>query len=214
MLELGGATRDAATDDLQAGTVHGDRFAGITDGRVRQLGGTSNLWGGQALPMDPIDFVDRDWVPDGGWPIPRATIAPYYARAAAYLGIDQGDFDHEVFARFDIRQPDWLPAADFRYHISKWAPEPRLIDLYRRRIERSGNVRVVVHATLTDIGLSPSGGHVEHVVARNLREAPSAFAPAVSSWLAVRSKRRVSSSPRRRAAAARSAMGTRWSGAI
>lgn len=168
VLESGGEDREPAVDDLQRSVVHGSSFAGATEGRARQLGGTSTLWGGQALPMDPSDFATRDWVSNSGWPIGYAAVSPYHARAAEYLGIDQRDFDHDVFRQFSIGVPDWLPDAAFRYHVSKWAPVPRLIDLNRGKIARSRNVRLVIHATLTDIRLSPSGGHVEQVIARSL----------------------------------------------
>jgi choline dehydrogenase-like flavoprotein len=49
---------------------------------ARQLGGSSNLWGGRCLPYDPVDFMQRDYV-DAGWPIGYDAIEPYMARAVA-----------------------------------------------------------------------------------------------------------------------------------
>src|SRR5580704_10349097 len=37
--------------------------------RVRALGGTSRIWGGRCIPLDPIDFATREWIPWSGWPI-------------------------------------------------------------------------------------------------------------------------------------------------
>lgn len=168
VLESGGPAREPAIDDLQSSDVEGESFGGASDGRARQLGGTSNLWGGQALPMDPIDFVKRDWVPDSGWPIDPEVLPPLYARAADFLGVDQRDYDHDVFDRFKIALPQRFPANRYRYHVSKWAPNPKLIDVYRRTIERADPVQLIYHATVTDIALSPDGAHVEQLIARSL----------------------------------------------
>ncbi len=55
-------------------------------GFARQLGGASNLWAGRLAALDPIDFEQRAWVPHSGWPLSRAELEPYYARAGDILG--------------------------------------------------------------------------------------------------------------------------------
>ena len=47
----------------------------------RQLGGTSNLWGGICLRFDPIDFIPRPGLVDARWPITYEELLPYYDRA-------------------------------------------------------------------------------------------------------------------------------------
>ncbi len=57
--------------DRQGGASSTDNY------RVRAIGGTSRIWGGRAIPFDPIDFEKRDWVPGSGWPLrPRRTRRP------------------------------------------------------------------------------------------------------------------------------------------
>src|SRR5579884_3765105 len=46
----------------------------------RQIGGTSNTWGGRCVPFDPVDFDERPWS-SGFWPMPYEEIAPYLQRA-------------------------------------------------------------------------------------------------------------------------------------
>ena len=53
--------------------------------RARYFGGTSNLWAGRCMRLDPIDFETREWVPNSGWPIAYADVAAYYARAERVL---------------------------------------------------------------------------------------------------------------------------------
>jgi choline dehydrogenase-like flavoprotein len=70
--------------------------------RERIYGGTSAHWGGQSRPEDPIDLAPRDGYP--GWPISRADLDPYYARASALCnlhgnyGRDGDNFQAEYWA--------------------------------------------------------------------------------------------------------------------
>lgn len=50
--------------------------------RSAALGGLSNVWGAACYPMAPDEF--------GAWPIGAADLAPFYARTAGLLSIDQG----------------------------------------------------------------------------------------------------------------------------
>src|SRR6266567_88798 len=82
VLEAGGEKRTSEAQDLYRGEladplVHPriDRY------RERAIGGTSRIWGGRLIPFDPIDFMDRPWVPRSGWPLELETLQPYYQRA-------------------------------------------------------------------------------------------------------------------------------------
>ena len=44
------------------------------------------------LPLDPIDFETRYWVPYSGWPITFDHMIPYYDRARKLCGIEPFDF--------------------------------------------------------------------------------------------------------------------------
>ncbi len=74
ILEGGGKAPDAAIDDLYRSEIAGLPHKGIHTGRARVLGGTTTLWAGQTLPLEPLDFEYRPWVPDSGWPIRRADL--------------------------------------------------------------------------------------------------------------------------------------------
>jgi choline dehydrogenase-like flavoprotein len=60
---------------------------GLPVTRAFELGGSTNLWHGICGALDPIDFEDRDWIADSGWPISYDDLAPYYAEARHWLGI-------------------------------------------------------------------------------------------------------------------------------
>jgi choline dehydrogenase-like flavoprotein len=58
------------------------------------LGGSTCIWGGRCVPLDPIDFEPRDYIPDSGWPISYDEVARHYPRALSYC--DAGTFDFSV----------------------------------------------------------------------------------------------------------------------
>jgi choline dehydrogenase-like flavoprotein len=83
LLESGRRAADAHIQELSdaeivSRRVHDDMRIAIS----RQLGGTSNLWGGICLRFDPIDFISRPGLVDAEWPISYQELLPYYNRAS------------------------------------------------------------------------------------------------------------------------------------
>src|SRR5437899_1272633 len=62
LLEGGGLQPEPALDELLDCEISGRAFDGFRTGRARVFGGATTLWGGQALPLDDIDFQQRPWV--------------------------------------------------------------------------------------------------------------------------------------------------------
>ena len=69
LLESGGFDHEAAVTDLGSGENRGQTYYDLVDSRLRFFGGTTNIWGGRCVPLDPDDFGKRSWVPHSGWPI-------------------------------------------------------------------------------------------------------------------------------------------------
>src|SRR6516165_625881 len=66
--------------DIVSPAVHEDMSVAVS----RQLGETSNLWGGICLRLDPIDFVQRPGLVDAHWPITYEELLPFYDKACWY----------------------------------------------------------------------------------------------------------------------------------
>ena len=82
LLESGHLDVDAKTQALYEGEVADERMHSPPDKyRHRRLGGSSAIWGGRCMPMDPIDFESRNYVADSGWPISYTDLLPYYPQA-------------------------------------------------------------------------------------------------------------------------------------
>ena len=89
--------------------------------RRRVLGGASTAWGGRCIPLEPIDFAQRDWIPGSGWPIGYDEFRRWLPDACALLQIPVTDFrrptENAVFAgggAIDGAAIEvWSPPVDF-----------------------------------------------------------------------------------------------------
>jgi choline dehydrogenase-like flavoprotein len=95
LLESGDVTPRPEAQALAALDPDASGLAPLLEG-WRQVGGTPHLWNthvgasrpaARFLPLDPIDFEERDWVPHSGWPLSRAELDPFYERARRACGV-------------------------------------------------------------------------------------------------------------------------------
>jgi choline dehydrogenase-like flavoprotein len=73
--------------------------------RCRVLGGSTTRWAGKVAPFDATDFVQRDWIPNSGWPIDSAAIAPYINRAAERLDLGPIIHDRAFWGAAKLKEP-------------------------------------------------------------------------------------------------------------
>jgi choline dehydrogenase-like flavoprotein len=154
VLEAGGRDVEESLQEPYGSEVVGEpRHRGIHDGRVRVLGGTTKLWGGQVLELDPGDFDERAWVPGSGWPISKSALRPYYRRALEAEGLASAlREDEEVWAR--LRQPAPLIGYGLAQYFSRWCPQPDFGVLHQHVLEHSEHLTVLLHASVVAIELA------------------------------------------------------------
>ena len=92
LLESGGMEIDFDTQELYEGQSIGLPLDPLTLSRLRYFGGSTNHWGGYCLPLDPIDFEQRDDFAYHGWPFPKSDLDPWYARAQAVCKLGPYDY--------------------------------------------------------------------------------------------------------------------------
>jgi choline dehydrogenase-like flavoprotein len=146
--------------------------------RARIFGGTSHLWSGRCAPFDAIDYVERDWAPMSGWPVRMADLTPYLMRASANLGLGPLYYDESVWEKglslkwYESRmgRAGTPPAQELDpnllrpvfWQFSKHVDNPK--DWARFgpwfRLFSSGNVRVLLNATVTQLNLADDGRSV------------------------------------------------------
>lgn len=83
LAESGGRDFHGPTQALAAGPNVGFEYYDLEHSRLRLYGGTTAIWGGRSVALDPIDFRKRDWVAHSGWPISYQTLDPYVDEAFA-----------------------------------------------------------------------------------------------------------------------------------
>ena len=135
--------------------------------RCRGLGGSTQAWAGKSAAFDEIDFAIRPWVPHSGWPITRASLDPYLDRAADALNLGPNCYDDGLWKLMGIKPPE-LRFDGLRSFFWQFA-RSRIdhLDVIRVGREfltsRADNVRVLLNATATQIGLTPDGGSFEGI---------------------------------------------------
>jgi choline dehydrogenase-like flavoprotein len=135
--------------------------------RVRQFGGTSNVWTGKWKYLQPIDFEGRPWVANSGWPIRFEDVLEHYRSAAKDYGF--GDLEAEA-TRPEITALRTRLAADgLKMTSFYWEKSPtRTAIRFGDEMRRSENLRVVLGATATELRLDDSCQRVTAVVCRSL----------------------------------------------
>jgi len=107
LLESGGFTRSLEADALnEVENIGRPRVVDQWSVRNRIVGGSSHTWGGRCAAFDAVDFEERPWVPESGWPFQIGDLVPYLDRTAPYLGLAVGSgFSDEGFWTLAGRTP-------------------------------------------------------------------------------------------------------------
>jgi choline dehydrogenase-like flavoprotein len=150
LLEAGDATgvRSVARPDDR---ILGSHHAPLSVATASGFGGTSRLWGGRCLPLDPIDFESR-WPGQGPWPVEYDEIAAHFDAAASFLGCGP--------ARFEDPDAAGPSAPGLKTSgLERWCDEPHIV----ARLRRSALPDTVVlcpASTVTHATLDASGRQV------------------------------------------------------
>ncbi|MBV8883476.1 MAG: GMC family oxidoreductase, partial [Chroococcidiopsidaceae cyanobacterium CP_BM_RX_35] len=159
LVESGGIDLDEDTQSLCEAEVFGDPYPNLRETRLRQFGGTAHYWeapigykqfGFRCLPLDEIDFEQRDCLPYSGWPFTKSHLNPFYQQA------------HQVckLGPFTYRVEDWEEASARRLPfnsdraittMSQYAPRSIFTHEYREEIERTDNISILLHANVMEI---------------------------------------------------------------
>ncbi len=168
ILESGLSEPDAVGEDLNILESVGLRHDGWRDGRIRTLGGTTRAWGGQLVPLRESELAVRPWVPHSGWPLQLQELQPYYRRVERLLRVEGPPYDGTLWSRLGMTAPAFDPAT-FRVRFSQWAALGRrnFAVLWRRELERSINVTVLLDATAVDVRCAPGSNHCESITVRS-----------------------------------------------
>ena len=157
VLESGRPRRTAFADELKQVREDGMHIKEYS--RERVLGGASTTWAGLSSPLDDIDFEQRDWVPDSGWPIDRAALEPHYRAAADRYRFPGAElFGANGFAKLradSALQPSWHSIEEKLFLA---AEEPQDFGKEQRAVFEGDDTDVYLDASV--IELVSEGGRV------------------------------------------------------
>jgi choline dehydrogenase-like flavoprotein len=167
VLEAGGLSHEIESQDPYRSKVVGLPHTGVHDGRVRIFGGTTTLWAGQALPLSPIDFEVRDWVPLSGWPVSFDELGNYYQRAEEVMKLRPSSYDRDAWIQ--SRRP--VPGFDSEIcevGLSQFSNDWNFAVSYKTELQASQNVHLITHANVKNIVVNESATNVDSLAVKSL----------------------------------------------
>jgi choline dehydrogenase-like flavoprotein len=168
LLEGGGFEYDDKVQDLFAGKTTGQNYFPLKSSRLHYFGGTTGHWGGYCSPLDEIDFHQRHWVPWSGWPLKRADLDPFYARAQSVVELGSYHYSYEYW-KYEMPYLKPLVPDDKVVWNKMWqfSPPTRFAEKYKDTIVNAPNVHLYTYANVVDITASENAGEVRELVTNN-----------------------------------------------
>ena len=159
LVDSGGLEFDPDNQSLSDGKVIGDPYPDLKETRRRQFGGSAHCWeaqydynefGFRCLPLDEIDFEQRDWIPYSGWPFTKAHLNPFYQRSHEVCKIGPYTYNVEDWQDSKARQ---LPLNGDRLvtTMSQYGPRSPFTHEYREEINQAANITTLLYANIVEI---------------------------------------------------------------
>ncbi|MGB5819455.1 MAG: GMC family oxidoreductase [Saonia sp.] len=167
LLEGGGFEYDSSIQELNKGTSTGQKYFPLQSSRLRYFGGTTGHWAGMCSPLDPIDFMQRDYVPNSGWPIDRKDLDPFYARAQKILKLGPYNYDFEYW-RKELPNLHPFPMDGHVVWNKMWQySRARFGPLYKDTIVHAKNIQLYTYANAVNIRANENVSSATEVVVKN-----------------------------------------------
>ncbi|HEX4053928.1 MAG TPA: GMC family oxidoreductase [Tepidisphaeraceae bacterium] len=164
LVESGSFEADSAVEALSQGTSVGDPYVDIATMRARRFAGAAAIWhtalpgstGAKYVPLDPIDFEKRSWIPHSGWPLDYAQLVPWYEKAMKFCGVGPFQFSAQDWSSPDA-QPWPLENTDVQSAAYQLSPDLFFTRDARATLAAAENVQCLLNATVVAVGASPPG---------------------------------------------------------
>jgi choline dehydrogenase-like flavoprotein len=166
LLESGYMHEHRRTQALYAGEVADEKMHSPSDRyRQRRFGGSTPIWGGRCVPFDAIDFEQRSYVPDSGWPISYADLAPHYPLANEWA--EAGRFVYDADELFGAGVKPMIQGFSSPLvctnSLERFSCPTNFGLRYLARLRRAPQLRVMLGANCTGIRLQTGGRAVSHL---------------------------------------------------
>lgn len=167
VVESGGLEQNGQAQALADADMVSHPHHPLITGRNRQFGGSTNSWGGACAPMSDIDFAPRPYLDLEGWPFARAALDAHYQRAQGMFEIGPFAYAPSDWAG-DSFEPLALDPEKLETRIWHMSPRTNFGRVYRKELDRSIRINVILHATATEILTNDAASHVNEIELRSL----------------------------------------------
>ncbi len=154
LAEAGGETFDPRHQSFCAGSSIGDLGLDPEATRLRQLGGSTNHWGGRSRPLDAEALAARPWLDLPAWPFGIDELHRHLDAACRLLEIERPTGEPwDAPAPADARAlagPTLAPA------LWRFSPPTRMGERWRAELAAADDLTLLLDATLVDIDLAPT----------------------------------------------------------
>jgi len=166
VLESGGNKKSSGADRLRRVVCTGILVK--EQSRERIFGGASAVWSGLSSRLDPIDYEPRPFQSVPGWPISRASLDEYHARAAEQYGFPSpGQLDATYLAPLRSRG-EWKPAWDSLDEKVFLAASPaKNFGTDIKGIFEKTDCDLFLDATVVKLETAPGGARVARALVRS-----------------------------------------------
>jgi choline dehydrogenase-like flavoprotein len=170
LLESGGRDFETQSQALYDGEVVDPHLHSPPDRyRQRRFGGTTTIWGGRCMPLDPLDFEAREYVPYSGWPLELHTLLPYYRQANSLC--EAGRFAYLAGEAFHRPLPPMLAgfaSPNFSTDtLERFSCPTDFGQRYGHKLATAANIRVLLHANVTHLQLDTNAKRVTKLTVSN-----------------------------------------------
>lgn len=172
LLESGGKHWEADTQNLYQGEILDPNHGALHEQRQRQLGGTTNVWGGRCAPFDSLDFTARSYVPNSGWPISKQDLDPYYKKAHDYceLGAYTYEFKEAIGNDTPEMIPGWNATEISTNQLWLFSPPTNFKTKYQQFLKNSSKITTYLHANCLKIKTNNKGNLIDSLQCASLEK--------------------------------------------
>lgn len=165
VIEAGPAEPSLDYHHANAAASTGLAHRGLIGGRMKALGGTTRLWGGQLVPFSPADLAAQTWPGKPAWPIAHADLAAATARVFTLLGVPEEARDPTAIYRQTTGHSTWL-SDRIELTATAWLPQPDFTRLFAQELADLPGLTVLTGHEVRDLRFAASG-RVDQVIARS-----------------------------------------------
>lgn len=172
LVESGGQGFDEAVQRLsEPAEWDRHRHAPMSLSVRRQVGGTSNTWGGRCVPFDPVDFEPRPYLGVPSWPLGYEDLRGYFQRACDWMVCGRVGFSLSELTHLPSGiVPGFVDDGIVGSTLERWSLPTNFGHVYGKDLERSPRVRLLTGVTCTEIVCPREGGRAQRLECRTLAD--------------------------------------------